>query len=122
MKIAFTVLLTIAAMISYSVMAEEPLEQTSPIANPLEQGKAIAFDRSVGNCLACHMIDDGELPGNSGPPLLQMKLRFPDREVLRAQVWDATVRNPNTVMPPYGKHKILNDKELDLVVDYLLSL
>lgn len=88
----------------------------------LERGRAIAFDRNAGNCLSCHMMGDGELPGNSGPPLLQMGLRFPDRDVLRAQIWDATVRNPASVMPPYGRNLILTEEEIDLVVDYVLSL
>jgi hypothetical protein len=35
-----------------------------------------------------------------------MKARFPNRAVLRAQIWDATVKNPNSLMPPMGKHKI----------------
>ncbi len=91
-------------------------------ATDLERGKALVFDRDVGNCLACHAIDDGELPGNSGPPLIQMKLRFPDRAVLREQIHDARIRNPNTVMPPYGAHGILSSEEMDLVVDYLLTL
>ncbi|MDA9298580.1 sulfur oxidation c-type cytochrome SoxX [Pseudomonadales bacterium] len=85
-------------------------------------GKAIAFDRSAGNCLSCHMIPGGELPGNVGPPLIQMKLRFPDRAVLRAQVWDAAVRNPNTVMPPYGRHSILTEAEIDRVIDFILTI
>lgn len=88
----------------------------------LAQGKAIAFDRNAGNCLSCHMMDDGELPGNSGPPLIQMQLRFPDRAVLREQIWDAAVRNPLTVMPPYGRNLVLSEEEIDLVVDYVLSL
>lgn len=88
----------------------------------LALGKTIAFDRNKGNCLSCHMMDDGELPGNSAPPLLMMKLRYPDRDALRAQIYDAGVRNPNTVMPPYGRHRILDDEELDLVVDYVHSL
>lgn len=91
-------------------------------ADDLERGREIAFDRNAGNCLSCHMMGDGELPGNSGPPLLQMGLRFPDRAVLRAQIWDATVRNPNSVMPPYGRNLILTEEEIDLVVDYVLSL
>ena len=85
-------------------------------------GQAIAFDRSAGNCLSCHMIPGGELPGNVGPPLIQMKLRFPDRAVLRAQIWDAAVRNPNTVMPPYGRHSILTEDEIDHVVDFIHSI
>ena len=91
-------------------------------ADALARGKAIAFDRNAGNCLSCHMMDDGELPGNSGPPLIQMQLRFPDREVLREQIWDAAVRNPLTVMPPYGRNLVLSEEEIDLVVDYVLSL
>jgi sulfur-oxidizing protein SoxX len=88
----------------------------------LALGKSIAFDRSKGNCLTCHMMDDGELPGNSGPPLLMMKARFPERKVLRMQIWDAMKRNPISVMPPYGRHRILSEKEIDLVVDYIHSL
>ena len=38
-------------------------------ASDIEQGKKVAFDRKKGNCLACHMIAGGELPGNIGPPL-----------------------------------------------------
>ena len=85
------------------------------VADPevLAEGKAIAFDRKKGNCLACHMIDDGALPGNQGPPLLAMKQRFPDKAVLRAQIWDATVKNPQSMMPPFGKHGILSEDEVD---------
>ena len=39
-------------------------------SNDIAEGKKLAFDRKKGNCLACHMIDDGELAGNSGPPLI----------------------------------------------------
>ena len=51
-----------------------------------------------------------------------MKQRYPDRDVLLAQIADPRVRNPNTIMPPYGAHGILTEQELSLVVDYLLSL
>ena len=94
-----------------------------PVAvDRIEQGKALAFERRKGNCLACHIIEGGELAGNYGPPLLMMKARFPDREVLRAQIWDASVRMPSTRMPPFGRHRILTEDEVDLVVDFLLTL
>ena len=91
-------------------------------ANDIEQGKKVAFDRKKGNCLACHMMDDGVLPGNIGPPLIAMQARFPNRADLRAQIWDPTVRNPNTIMPPFGKHRILTEKEVDLVTEYVYTL
>ena len=85
-------------------------------------GKKIAFDRKKGNCLACHAIDDGEMPGNIGPPLIAMKARFPDRTVLKAQIWDATLKNKISSMPPFGKHHILSDTEIEKVIDYLYTL
>ncbi len=88
----------------------------------IEQGKAIAFDRKLGNCLACHQIKGGNLPGNIGPPLVGMKQRYPDKAALRAQIWDPTVRNPNTIMPPFGRHHILTEKQIDKVVEFVDSL
>jgi sulfur-oxidizing protein SoxX len=51
-----------------------------------------------------------------------MKARFPDKAELREQIWDATVKNPNTIMPPFGKHRILSEKEIDLVTAFIYSL
>ena len=53
---------------------------------------------------------------------MSMQLRFPDREALRQQIWDPTARNPNTMMPPFGKHEILSDEEIEAIVDYLYTL
>ena len=91
-------------------------------ADDVAEGKKVAFDRKKGNCLACHMIDDGALPGNIGPPLIAMKARFPDKGALRAQIWDPTVANPNTIMPPFGKHRVLTEKEVDLVTEFIYTL
>jgi sulfur-oxidizing protein SoxX len=91
-------------------------------AQVIEQGKMIAFDRKKGNCLACHSIEGGDLPGNIGPALVAMKARFPDKSTLRAQIWDSTVRNANTMMPPFGRHEILTEAEIDQVVEFIYSL
>lgn len=85
-------------------------------------GKKLAFDRKKGNCLACHAIAGGEDPGNIGPPLVHMKQRFPDIAKLRAQIWDATANNPSTVMPPFGRNKVLTAKEIDEVAAFIHSL
>lgn len=90
-----------------------------------ETGKDIAFNKSKGNCLACHAmpgVADDQQPGNSGPPLIAMKDRFPDKKVLRAKIWDATASNPGSYMPPMGKHKILSEQEIDKVVDFVYGL
>ncbi len=91
-------------------------------ADAVSDGKKIALDRKKGNCLTCHMIAGGSLAGNIGPPLIAMKARFPNKADLRAQIWDPTHKNPNTIMPPFGMHRILTEKEIDLVTEYILSL
>ena len=91
------------------------------IEDNLAIGKKLAFDTAKGNCLACHQIDGGESPGNIGPPLVAMKSRFPDVNKLRAQIWDAAVVNPETIMPPVGRHRILTEQEIDQVVEFIWS-
>jgi len=88
-----------------------------------EMGKKVAFDRKKGNCLGCHAMEGAVRPaGNIGPPLLAMKQRYPDKAKLRAQIWDATVMNPNTTMPPFGRHEILTGKEIDQIVEFMYTL
>lgn len=91
-------------------------------ADPIAKGRELAFERKKGNCLACHAIGDGELAGTIAPPLLMMKQRFPDKADLREQVANPQVRNARTTMPPFGKHRILSDEEIDLIVDYIYTL
>jgi sulfur-oxidizing protein SoxX len=88
----------------------------------VDKGKALAMERGKGNCLACHMIDDGQLPGDLGPPLLAMKIRFPDRDLLKTQICDASLRNANSRMPPFCRHGILTEDEVEMIVDYLYTL
>jgi len=91
-------------------------------SDAIAEGKKIAFSRKKGNCLACHMIPGGKSPGNIAPPLVSMKQRYPDKDRLHKQIWDATMANPDSSMPPFGKHQILTDSELKKVVDYIYSL
>ncbi len=85
-------------------------------------GKAIAWDRKGGNCLACHSMPEGNSPGNLGPPLIAMQARFPDRQKLYAQIYDATQLNPDSRMPPFGQYQILTESEINAVIDYLYTL
>jgi len=91
-------------------------------ASASAEGKKLAFNRKKGNCLACHQIEGGKLPGNIGPPLLAMKARFPEKSKLRAQINDARGNNPNTIMPPFGPHEVLSGKEIDKIVEFIYSL
>jgi len=86
------------------------------------EGQKLAFDRSKGNCLTCHAIKGGTLPGSIGPELIDIKSKYPNRDDLIAILNDETVRNPLTVMPPFGRNRILTEKEISAVVDFLQTL
>jgi sulfur-oxidizing protein SoxX len=91
-------------------------------AQSATEGQKIAFDRGKGNCLTCHEIKGGDLPGTIGPPLKDIKSKYPDRNDLVAIVTDETKRNPLTVMPPFGRNRILTEQEINAVVDFLQTL
>lgn len=102
--------------------AAAPAAPTKPKDRKDMTGKELAFDRALGNCLACHMIEGGDLPGNIGPPLVGMKARYPDKEKLRAQIYDPRTSNPDTIMMPFGPMGILTDQEIDKIADFIHSL
>jgi len=85
-------------------------------------GQKLAFDRGKGNCLTCHEIKGGDLPGSIGPALTEIKTKYLDRNDLVAIVTDETKRNPLTVMPPFGRTRILTEKEINAIVDFLQTL
>ena len=87
----------------------------------IAEGQKLAFDRGKGNCLTCHVIKGGDLPGTIGPQLKDLKARY-DRNELIAIVTDQTKRNPQTVMPPFGRNRILTEQEINAVVDFLQTL
>ena len=91
-------------------------------ADAVEEGRQLTFDRKKGNCLSCHMVPGAEAPGNIAVALLAMESRFPDKEVLRRNVWDQTEFRPHAMMPPFGKHGILSEDEIDKIVEYLYTL
>jgi L-cysteine S-thiosulfotransferase len=112
----------ISALMSALVIGA--LASASPVSaqSAVSQGQSLAFDRGKGNCLTCHVIKGGDLPGTIGPPLKDIKSKYPDRNELVAIVADETERNPQTVMPPFGRNHILTEQEINAVVDFLQTL
>jgi L-cysteine S-thiosulfotransferase len=110
---AFTLALAISAFVSVG---------SAQAQTAAAEGQKLAFDRGKGNCLTCHVIKGGDLPGTIGPELVDIKSKYPKREDLVAIITDETLRNPLTVMPPFGRNRILSEKEIDAVVDFLQTL
>jgi sulfur-oxidizing protein SoxX len=110
---------TLALALIIGVLASASAAQAQ---SAVSEGQKIAFDRSKGNCLTCHDIKGGVLPGSIGPALKDLKSKYPDRNELVAIVTDETKRNPQTVMPPFGRNRILTEQEIEAVVDFLQTL
>lgn len=88
-------------------------------------GKKLFDDPRRGNCGACHVWSAAApvsvLPP-IGPSLVGIKARYADGKKLRDVIRDASALNPDTVMPPYGRHRILTDVEINAIAGYVETL
>lgn len=122
MKQLITALTISAAMISAPVSVHAA-EGAKAAKDNIAAGKKLAYSRSKGNCLACHMMDDGNLAGTIGPYIVAMKVRYPDKQKLYDKIWgtpDTIV--PDSMMPPFGHNGVLTDDEIQKITDYVYSL
>ena len=69
-------------------------------------GQVITFEGAINQCLKQH-----------GQPVLDFANSREAGEVLLY----ARSANTETVMPPYGPHRILTENEISMIVDYLFS-
>lgn len=121
MRPSLFVIVMVASLIQNSVLAADVDVNNSRV----DEGRRLAHDFDKGNCLACHAAPTDPqaiTKANIAPPLIGMRDRFGERQALRSQIWDAAKRNPQTIMPPFGRHKILSDDEIELIIDYLYTL
>jgi sulfur-oxidizing protein SoxX len=86
------------------------------------EGQKLVFDRGKGNCLGCHDIKGGDLAGTIGPPLQGIGAKYPNRSDLVTILTDESRRNPQTLMPPFGRNRILTEQEINAIVDFLQTL
>lgn len=102
--------------------AAAPAVEAKKVAKPVELDPVIIMsDSNIGNCLACHAVPSKPemVAGNMGPPFIGMKERFPDIAKLKAAIADQKVFSPETIMPPFGRNKILTPEQIDVVAQYI---
>jgi sulfur-oxidizing protein SoxX len=102
--------------------------KTTPGAAPAAAAKPIEMDAvkimtnpNIGNCTACHAIpaDPKLVAGDIGPAFIGMKGRFPDIAKLKVAIADQKAIAPDTIMPPFGRNKILTPEQIDVVAQYI---
>ncbi len=95
--------------------------QAAPPSRAAE-GKAVVFNRRLGNCLACHTMQGSDVASNVGPLLFHIKQKFPDRNKLFQFLWNPESSKPQSVMPAFGKNMILDRRQIEAVIDFLYTL
>jgi sulfur-oxidizing protein SoxX len=110
----------------------EPL--TSTPGDPA-RGRALALDRSKGNCITCHnMPVNADFQGDLGPPLDGVASRWTAGE-LRLRIVDSKRINPESNMPSFYRvegltavrrdwvgRPMLTAQEVEDILAYLLTL
>ena len=113
---------------------EEPLAGLKGDAN---RGMAVARDRHLGNCLACHRmpIPGEDFQGTIGPPLQDVGQRLTEGQI-RLHIVDQKQINPMSIMPGFYRnpryyHRVadeyegrtpLDPQQIEDLVAYLLTL
>ena len=99
--------------------------ELASVTGDAAKGQQLAFDRSRGGgCLACHVMGPRTqaLPGNVGPDLSEVGTMGRTDQWLFNYVFDPRVYNPQSVMPPWGKHGFYNEAEIRDLVAFLKTL
>jgi sulfur-oxidizing protein SoxX len=124
----------------YYDWSAENLSIASPIGGKrgdAERGRELSFDRSKGNCIACHAlpVPEAEFPGEIGPSLAGVGERLSEGQI-RLRVVDPKQVNPETIMPGFYRHPkhfnhvkkkyrgrtLLSAQEIEDLVAYLVTL
>ena len=114
--------LMITSLLFSASFSAESLNAESEL---LPSGRELAHSYDHGNCLACHSAPTDKnaiTRANIAPPFVDMKRRFPSKDELFKQIWDARATYPETIMPPFGAHSILSEPEIRRIIGYLYTL
>ncbi len=102
-----------------------PPKLAGPVAGDPTNGEKLAFDRSRGgSCVACHVMGKTTpaLPGNIGPDLSTVGASGRLGQWLFDYVYDPRSINPQSMMPPWGAHKLFSVQEVHDIVAFLKTL
>ncbi len=111
------------SLIGLSLLASLSLPMIAIAATPAQiaAGQKIAETTTLGNCDACHDFQGATEAGNIGPALHDVKSMVPDRKTFYAIIYDEERRNPQTVMPAFGKNHILTPQQINDVIDFMYT-
>jgi L-cysteine S-thiosulfotransferase len=95
------------------------------LSQPVPGALQLFAGADKGRCIACHQLPEGvgaATRADVGPKLDGARMRELGRERIRQAIEDPMRANPGTVMPPYGRHRILSPDEITRLTDFLHAL
>ena len=102
-----------------------PPKLDGPIVGDPKKGEKLAYDRGRGgSCLACHALGPTtqSMPGAVGPDLSTYSQWGRDDQWIFNYIYDPRSVNPDSVMPPWGTHKVFTVEEIKDMVAFLKTL
>ena len=88
---------------------KEPLTELAGLELSMETGATVFVARDQGHCVLCHQVASLDAPfqGDVGPALDGIGSRLTPAQI-RYRIVDASMLNPDTIMPPYYRSDDLN--------------
>jgi L-cysteine S-thiosulfotransferase len=122
-------------LVTFTVVDDAIPQPLTATPGDAARGRALALDRSKGNCVTCHELPvTADFQGNLGPPLAGLAERYAIGE-LRLRIVDSKRINPESNMPSYYRvegftavrrdwagRTMLNAQEVEDVLAYLMTL
>jgi sulfur-oxidizing protein SoxX len=92
----------------------EPLTDLARVELSMAAGAAVFADREQGHCVLCHEVSSLDAPfqGNVGPAMDGIGSRLTPAQI-RYRIVDASMLNPDTIMPPYYRTEGLTQVAAD---------
>lgn len=101
------------------------LALAAPATHAANEALELFVRPEKGHCIACHQLPPGAGPATRsdvGPKLEGSRMRALGREGIREVLVDPMRRNPDTVMPPFGRHHVLDAREIERLTEFLHAL
>ena len=127
---------TLAAQSATRIAGDEIVQPLGGRIGDASRGRLAVADRNGAHCLLCHRlpIPEERFHGELAPPLDGVGGRLSPGQI-RLRVVDASVVNPETIMPPYfrtdrlnrvaAQHRgrtVLTEQQIEDIVAYLSGL
>ncbi|AXX86452.1 sulfur oxidation c-type cytochrome SoxX [Malaciobacter marinus] len=107
------------ALVAFTVFSVNGFASNSEL---IKEGEKIFNTKDLGNCLACHAVNEKEVngPGTMGPKL-QYLSAWPE-DALYQKIYNPYTTNPISAMPAFGKNGWLSHEQIQALVAYLKTI